>query len=174
MAAPVLIIAGSARDGGNTAAAVDHLCNCLDGQGQQIINLNSLRLEPFRYGRIAADDFSMIVGRMIEHRQIVLATPVYWYAMSGLMKIFFDRLTDLLREAAGEQIGRALAGRELWLLATGADDTLPEGFIEPFARTAEYFAMSWRDAFYVRMNKDAPPGEQDLTVIDDLAAALRE
>ena len=42
------------------------------------------------------DDFVTIVDKILMAKTIVFVTPVYWYAMSGPMKIFFDRLTDLL------------------------------------------------------------------------------
>jgi len=87
------------------------------------------------------DDFQIVVGRMLEHQQIILATPVYWYAMSGLMKTFFDRLTDLLSNPEARKLGRALAGRNVWVLATGTDEKLPAGFGVPFQKTAEYFSM---------------------------------
>ena len=34
---------------------------------------------------------------MIGAFTIIFVTPVYWYAMSGRMKVFFDRWTDLLK-----------------------------------------------------------------------------
>lgn len=44
-------------------------------------------------------------------------------------------------------------GHDLWLLSTGTDDDLPPGFQEPFARTAGYFGMIWREAAYCRSIK---------------------
>jgi len=71
------------------------------------------------------------------------------------------------------QIGRSLAGREVWLLATGTDDSLPPGFTEPFARTAAYFEMQWREAFYARIDKNVPASQQDYSAAGQLAAAIR-
>jgi multimeric flavodoxin WrbA len=33
---------------------------------------------------------------VLAHDQIILATPIYWYAVSAAMKNFLDRLSDLL------------------------------------------------------------------------------
>jgi len=91
---PILVIMGSAREGGNTHLAVDRLLSCLDPP-PTLINLKRLHIQPFSYEWQEQDDFLGIIDQMLLHRQIVFATPVYWYAMSGLMKTFFDRLTDL-------------------------------------------------------------------------------
>ena len=48
------------------------------------------------YCYIKEDEFLKIIQAMIESDVIVFATPVYWYAMSGSMKIFFDRFSDLI------------------------------------------------------------------------------
>jgi hypothetical protein len=88
------------------------------------------------------------------------------------MKTFFDRLTDLLVDPEGRRIGRALAGRSVWLLSTGTDETLPLGFVEPFALTAGYFDMVWREAFYCRSIKGAPLTHEALLEADRLAMRI--
>lgn len=170
----VLAITGSARGDGNTALTVAHLRRALALGDEQIVDLMACRIDPFRYDPPPpADDFAMIVDRMLAHRHILFATPVYWYAMSGAMKMLFDRLTDLLLSPDGRRTGRALAGRDVWLIATGTDPDLPDGFTVPFARTAEYFDMRWREAFYVCVPKDPLPAGQEFPAVDQLAAAIR-
>jgi multimeric flavodoxin WrbA len=172
--APVLAITGSARGDGNTALTTAQLRRALDLADDQIIDLEACRLEPFRYAAPPpADDFAGVVDRLLAHRHIVFATPVYWYAMSGLMKTFFDRLTDLLISPDGRRLGRALAGRDMWVLATGTDERLPHGFTEPFERTAAYFDMRWRQAFYVCVPREALTGTHEFEEVAKLAAAIR-
>lgn len=168
MAAPVLILSGSARRDGNTARMVARLADRI-GDGAQVIDLNGLAIGAYVYGGAHdRDDFAGIVAAMLHHRRIVFATPVYWYAMSGLMKTLFDRCSDLV----GRPEGRALGGRELWLAANGTDAGLPDGFEVPFARTAEWFDMDWRGATYLAMGDDGPPDEAALAPLDDLARAF--
>jgi hypothetical protein len=69
------------------------------------------------------------------------------------MKIFFDRLTDLTENLKAQ--GKALAGKQVWVVATGTEETLPEGFEVPFRRTCEYFAMAYRGAAYLYTGTDA-------------------
>lgn len=170
----VLAITGSARGDGNTALTVAHLRRALALADDQLIDLQACRVESFRYDPPPpADDFQTIVERMLAHRHIVFATPVYWYAMSGVMKMFFDRLTDLLLSPDGRRTGRALAGRDVWMIATGTDAALPDGFAVPFARTAEYFGMRWRAAFYVCVPREPLPAGHDFPAVEELAAAIR-
>lgn len=168
----VTIVVGSARGDGNTAAAVLHLSQQL-GARVDIADLSTLTVGPFDYSRHDdRDDFRSAIEMMLANEHIVFATPVYWYSMSGPMKRFFDRLTDLLADPDDRKIGRALAGRNVWLLATGTDDSLPPGFHEPFALTAAYFGMVWRQAFYSRSVKGAPLTAASLSEAEKLANLL--
>lgn len=169
----VLLILGSARSDGYTAAAADVLRQKLDLTEQQVVDLHLCNIHSFDYhAPMVRDDFGIVVTRLLAHTQLVFTTPVYWYAMSALMKTFFDRLTDLLLQSDSRPLGRALAGRNVWLLATGTDETLPNGFTVPFEKTASYFSMCWKEAFYVKINDDLPPKAQDLGAALELAAAL--
>jgi multimeric flavodoxin WrbA len=168
---PALILHGSARVAGNTGAAVRRLAQILSPE-PQVVHLCSQDLRPYTYEGQQSDDFFQLIDCIVRHRQIVLATPVYWYAMSGLMKTFFDRLTDLLQDPQSRRLGRSLAGREVWLLATGTDEDLPVGFTEPFSRTCAYFDMIWKGGFYVHVNKGAPSSAQEFFEVDNLAALL--
>jgi multimeric flavodoxin WrbA len=168
----VTVIMGSARSNGNTALAVRHLNQQL-GHGADVADLSMFAIGPFDYLRHDdRDDFRSVIGMMVANEHIVFATPVYWYAMSGTMKAFFDRLTDLLLDPESRNVGRALAGRNVWLLATGTDETLPSGFHEPFANTATYFDMVWRQAFYCRSVKGVPLTAESLAEAGKLASLI--
>jgi multimeric flavodoxin WrbA len=90
-----------------------------------------------------------LIERMLAAPALLFATPVYWYAMSGRMKVLFDRFTDLLSGHDPARRGRRLAGRAMWMLAVGVDAEAPEGFSVPFRRTAEFLRMDWRDDAYL-------------------------
>ena len=84
--------------------------------------------------------------------RIVFATPVYWYAMSAPLKIFFDRLTDMTENL--KRLGKKLKDKPVWVIATGTENVLPDGFEVPFARTAGYFGMSYRGCAYLYTGAD--------------------
>lgn len=146
MTAP-LLIEGSARSDGDTAALVAVLRSRLSESVE--VSLSGLEIAPFAYGARPADAFGVIVDAMLASDDIVFATPVYWYAMSGRMKTLFDRLTDLLHDREQHARKRALTGRRGWMVAVGTDPELPPGFDEPFARTVRYFGMNWAGCLYL-------------------------
>ena len=169
---PLLIINGSARSDGDTGSAIRSLLERLPLPTTHV-DLCEKRIQRFDYAEPAReDDFGDLVELMLGHPSILFATPVHWYAMSGLMKTFFDRLTDLLSKRDPPRRGRRLAGREIWLLAVGSDPDLPPGFEQPFAMTAGCFAMVWRGSFYVRSGRSRS-GSQIGALADALAAGPR-
>jgi multimeric flavodoxin WrbA len=95
---------------------------------------------------IAGDEFAGIAERLLHYDVIVFATPVYWYAMSGRMKVFFDRLNELTSRA--KAVGKALKGKTTYLIASGAAPALPDGFEVPFRETSEYFGMRFAGTLY--------------------------
>ena len=145
-----LIILGSARGDGNTAALARAVHEQLDDAS--LIDLNELRIAPYSYdGRNAGDDFVSIAKAMNEAETIIFASPVYWYSMSGVMKDFFDRLTDLT-DPPLKPIGKSLAGKRVFLIATGNSPEPPPEFEPPFEKTSHYFNMTYGGMLYGRGN----------------------
>ena len=168
----VTVIFGSARSDGNTAALVQYLNTKLGGQ-TKVCDLSKLVIEPFEYDRYDdRDDFRSVIDMMIQSKHIVFATPVYWYSMSATLKVFFDRLTDLLHDPNDRISGRTLAGRNVWLISTGTDESLPPGFDVPFAQTAGYFTMKWRQSFYGRSIKGEPLSPGSIAQAEKLASLI--
>ncbi|WP_121198601.1 flavodoxin family protein [Mucilaginibacter gracilis] len=105
-------------------------------------------IQPYNYtGQYSTDDgFINVVNAMQQYDDYVFATPVYWYSMSGLMKTFFDRLTDLTAEH--KKLGKGLKGKSASVIAVGTDLLLPNGFDAPFMLTAQYFEMIFKGSVY--------------------------
>lgn len=127
---------------------VETLCPFKD---YDIIDLLDFDIEQYRYDSnyLATDQFIEVIKRVLESDNIIFATPVYWYSMSGPMKVFFDRLTDLV--TINKPHGRQLAGKSTYLIAAGGEPELPEGFEVPFIRTAKYLNMNYIKGFYAQI-----------------------
>lgn len=141
-----LVICAASHDNSSILRALkDHLIFI----NYDLIELHKLKIEHYRYNQknITQDDFLNIVNKMIKANNIVFATPVYWYSMSGRMKVFLDRFTDLI--TTSKPLGRALAEKTTFLFATGSDAELPLGFEVPFKKTSDFFAMNYRGAQYI-------------------------
>jgi multimeric flavodoxin WrbA len=158
-----LVILGTARSRGETRRAIDI---SFPNDSIDLIIVTDFKISGYDYSHEnGSDDFLCLVEDMLKTNTIVFATPVYWYAMSAELKIFFDRLSDLLTVA--KEKGRSLAGKNVWLLASGTENALPDGFEVPFARTAEYFGMRYRGAAYLYTGDDIENRRASETALSD-------
>ena len=144
-----LIIFGSARSDGNTLQAIKAL---IGDQPVPIVDLGELNISHYDYHyKNINDDFIPLAEQMVKHNPIILATPVYWYTMSALMKTFMDRWSDLLD--IRKDLGRRLTNKELYVIASYGG-VKPEGFEYPFSQTCEYLEMQYKGCFYFYSGED--------------------
>ncbi len=146
-----LVIIGSARRQSDTGSFVEFTFDTIN---YKAINLLDYTISPYDYDNKYSDQdaFLKIIDEILNHNTIVFATPVYWYSMSGNMKVFFDRLTDLV--TTKKQIGRQLKGKSVFLIAVGTDEKIPEGFEVPFKLTSDYFEMKYETSVYFSSKAD--------------------
>jgi len=138
MEQPVIIL-GSSRSEGNTRHLVDTV---FQNKRYDLIDLNEYNINYYTYdNRHTDDDFLALAERIVQYEYIIFATPVYWYAMSAILKTFFDRMTDLV--TIRKDLGRALENKMLYSISCGSDGDLPEGFTVPFEATAVYLNMKY-------------------------------
>jgi len=161
--ASVLGVIGSARGDGNThrlaRAVFDRIENA------HLADLGGFRIAPYRYDETYEnDDFLTLAEAMTKARAIVFASPVYWYSMSAPMKVFFDRLTDLT--GSQKRLGKSLAGKTMFLIASGGSAAPNAAFEPPFSETAGYFDMKYGGMLY------AQSGAIDADRIADFAASI--
>jgi multimeric flavodoxin WrbA len=135
-----LIILGSSRKDGDTRKIADEL---IKFSGWDLIDLNDYNFSYYDYEhKNPDDDYLPLVRKIIaEYDVLIFATPVYWYAMSGIMKVFFDRITDLLDNE--KDLGRKLRGKSMAAISCSGGDNLGEAFWLPFSKTARYLGMNY-------------------------------
>ena len=135
-----LIILGSSRKDGDTKKVVDELVKI---SGWDLIDLNDYNFSYYDYEHKNLDDDYLSLMRQVikKYDVLIFATPVYWYSMSGIMKVFFDRITDLLDEE--KDLGRKLRGKSMAALSCSSGDNLGENFWLPFSETAKYLGMDY-------------------------------
>lgn len=136
----ILILQASARSEGNTHKIIQALREYIDCD---VVDLNTLHIEAYTYSTAKpTDDFLPLIRDIIsKYDVLIFATPVYWYAMSGILKHFLDRLTDCI--TVQKELGRQLRGKKLASLACGSDNVEVEGFHAPFRLTADYLDMEY-------------------------------
>jgi multimeric flavodoxin WrbA len=96
MSTRVLLINGSSRTTGRTAALLKTILSEFSRRGVQasLIHLRNVALKPGDGNQTSRlrSDFRGLFTRLITADGIVFATPTYWFNMSGLMKTLFDRM----------------------------------------------------------------------------------
>ncbi|WP_299822108.1 NAD(P)H-dependent oxidoreductase [uncultured Pontibacter sp.] len=144
-----LVILASARKQSDTRKLIDKLFGNRDFV---LLDLLDYEVYPYQYENNypASDKFLELLEVVLQHEQLIFATPVYWYAMSGPLKVFFDRLTDIV--TVQKPLGRRMAGKEAFVVAVGSDPVLPEGFEVPFKLTCHYFDMQYKGCYYAQTN----------------------
>src|SRR4030095_8063730 len=146
----VVVIIGSSRNDGDTKRLVDELRNCLDSD---IVDLNDYAFSYYDYSHNNADDDYLSLMRKLipNYDTFLFATPVYWYAMSGIMKVFFDRLTDLLDTE--KEWGRQLRTKNMAAITCSIGDNLGGMFWLPFIETANYLGMKYLGSLHTIIDK---------------------
>ncbi len=118
----VLIISSSFRKGGNSDLLCDQFQKGAEEAGHKVekIRLADKQIK-FCLGCgvcndthkcVQKDDMPELLAKMITADVIVLATPVYFYAMSGLLKTFIDRCVPRYTE---------ISNKEFYFILSAAD-----------------------------------------------------
>lgn len=150
----VLILQASARPQGDTYHVARKLAGDLIADH---LDLLDYRIYPFCYEQEypADDDFLRLVEtELIPRQQIVFASPVYWYSMSGPLKIFFDRLSDLLKSR--KDLGRQLRGKQMSVLSCGNDEEINDSFFAAFRLSADYLGMTYGPEWHGWLDETVP------------------
>ncbi len=135
---PIAVL-GSSRSQGNTGALLKLIAGKLD---MDVIDLGVADITPFDYEhRNIGDEFIPVLDQILQHDDLIFASPVYWYTMSAQMKIFFDRLSDLLSVETLKNRGRALRGKRAHVVSTSVSPEAGVGFDEAFEKTFSYLGM---------------------------------
>ncbi len=140
-----VIILGSSRPQGNTHNMVKRLQTIT---GYSVINLSDYQIGYYDYEYLnQEDDYLSLINELIHnYDRFIIATPVYWYTMSAIMKTFFDRFSDLLR--VHKDLGRKLRGKSMAVLSCGHSNDLVDGFDMPFMNSANYLGMNYEGNCY--------------------------
>ena len=151
-----VIIQGSSRSKGDTWRVVNYLQLNYE---LNVIDLKTKTIGHYDYEyKNQNDDFLEVVPQIIkEYDLIIFATPVYWYTMSGHMKVFFDRISDLLR--VHKDLGRQLRGKSMAMISTSNSDDLIPGFNMPFVESAKYLGMNYAGDIHTWISSDLIPDD---------------
>jgi len=146
----VVIIQASANRKGNTHKIISYLNK---ENNFDVIDIADKNIGHFDYNfKNKGDDFLPLIENIIlNYDTIIFATPVYWYAMSGMLKVFFDRMSDLLHYQ--KELGRKMCGKNMAMLSNSGENDLKHGFEMPFIESANYLGMNYLGSTHIWFTK---------------------
>jgi len=151
-----LILQASSRSKGDSYTII----NYLNTNNQfEIIDLKTKNIGHFDYDFNNVDDdfISLMTDVINKYDTIIFVTPVYWYSMSGILKVFFDRFSDLLK--THKELGRKLRGKNMAMISCSNSNDLKEGFTMPFIESANYLGMHYLGDIHTWVENGTIPEE---------------
>ncbi len=149
----------SARRLGNTGQLMDRVAAELN---VEVIDLAGRDISSYDYDhRNRHDDFEPLMRRVLDHEQIIFATPIYWYAVSPAMKVFLDRISDFLELPDLLSEGRRLRGKTGYVVCTSISDEPSPAFTEAFRETFAYLGMHFGGLVHVNCENGYRPAVHD-------------
>jgi multimeric flavodoxin WrbA len=110
----------------------------------EVVDLADKSISPFDYEhRNRNDDFEPLISYVLGFDQIIFASPVYWYGVAAPMKIFIDRISDLLEVPELLEQGRALRGKTAHIVCTSIYDDVSAHFLGALKDTFSYLGMEF-------------------------------
>jgi multimeric flavodoxin WrbA len=155
----ILILSGSPKKNGNTAALVEWFMEGSISRGAQVEVIRTASLhfkfpgctscrscqKKDSYACVIEDDANLALCKMAAAEVIVMATPLYFFAASAQLKVIIDRMFSLYKwDNAAGTMQTVLKGKTLVLLASAYEDVGMEALEKPFVLTADYTGMKFR------------------------------
>ena len=146
-----LFVLGGSRAGGNTELLARKAAEQLPpGTGQRWMRLTDLPLPPFEDRRHLGDgvypqpspDARTLLDATAEATDLVIVSPLYWYAVSSAAKRYLDQWSAWLRTPDADFRAR-MAGGTLWGVTAlaGDDPGDADPLVGTLAKTAAYMGM---------------------------------
>ncbi|MFD5814836.1 flavodoxin family protein [Streptomyces sp. NPDC127038] len=171
-----LFVLGSSRPGGNTETLARRAADQLPADTEQrwlsltehqLPDFEDLRRDGDHVRPPAASSTAHLLDATLAATDIVIASPLYWYSVSGLTKRYLDHWSGWLR-TPGVDFKATLAGRTLWGVTALAHEE-PEvagPLIGTLNHTAAYMGMRFGG---VLLGNGSKPGD----VLNDTGALTR-
>ena len=155
-----IIISASSRKNGDTAIIANKLATSADSK---IIHLVDYSISHYDYEhKNSSDDFIPLMQKLINNYDtFVFITPVYWYSMSGILKVFFDRITDLL--TIEKEMGRQLRKKNMVVITSSIGNNLGDDFWIPFTKSANYLGITYLGNIHTIVGEDNTKAISNLT-----------
>lgn len=154
----ILVISGSPKKDGNTAALVKWFSEGARSKGAKVEVVDVGRM-PFKvagcsacrscqklsaYKCVIKDGGQQVLSKMEKADVIVMATPLYFYGPSAQLKVIVDRMFSLFKwDNAAGTMETPLKGKAMGLILSAFEDVGLDLVEKSFYITAEYAGMKF-------------------------------
>lgn len=170
---------GSPRPGGNSDLLAERFCGALDIHGA-VVKTHTLRdlrfqgyvpdAERHKDEKLGEhhDDFEGVLNDVRRAHIVVLATPVYFCNMSGLLKQAFDRFYELLEVQANGLPKHRAPEKTLVLIQTqGEGEALYADLLDQYAPALDILGFGRRELLRACGVREAGAVLQQTTILKD-------
>ncbi|GGB62611.1 flavodoxin family protein [Virgibacillus dakarensis] len=155
----VAVIYGGTRECGNTEILTEQ---AVQNISVEKIYLKNYQISPIKDQRHTEggfqdlnDDYNYILERILCHDILIFATPIYWFSMSGTMKLFIDRWSQTLKDPKYPYFKAAMSSKKAYVIAVGGDQPFLKGLplIQQFQFIFNFIGMSFEGYVLGKGNK---------------------
>ncbi|MCY8546191.1 flavodoxin family protein [Bacillus vallismortis] len=146
----IAVINGGTRPGGNTDILVEKIVQGFDAEHIYLRQYHILPMEDLRHAEggfcPVQDDYDSIIERALPCDILIFATPIYWFGMSGTLKLFIDRWSQTLRDPRFPDFQQQMSMKQAYVAAVGGDSPKIKGLplIQQFAHIFAFMGMSFK------------------------------
>ncbi|MFT8309938.1 MAG: flavodoxin family protein [Sporolactobacillus sp.] len=115
----IIAFYGSIRDKGNSETLAHFALQDLDVTN---VFLRDYHINPISTHRHEDDDYKKLIWKQVLADIILFVTPVYWYGMSSLLKLYIDRWSKTLRDPSMPNFKEKMKAKEVHLITVGGDE----------------------------------------------------
>lgn len=146
----IAVINGGTRSGGNTDTLAE---KAVQGFDAEHIYLRKYRIQPIEDLRHAhggfrpvQDDYDSLIERILPCDILVFATPIYWFGMSGPLKLFIDRWSQTLRDPRFSDFKQQMSAKQAYVTAVGGDNPKIKGLpmIQQFEHIFDFIGLPFK------------------------------
>ena len=185
MAKKILVLSGSHKKDGNTAALVNWFTEGARSKGADVEIVQTAFLKyksngctscrtcqkSDKYECVIDDEAKPVLAKMAKADVIVMATPLYFYGPSAQLKLIFDRMFSLFKwDNKTDTMKTPLKGKTFVLIASAYEDIGLDSLERPFSLTAEYTSMKFKSLLIPNAGESGDI--KDKTNIKERAIAL--
>ena len=168
----IAIINGSARKG-NTLTAINAFIKGASAQNEiEVIEPHKLHINPCKgcgacqctKGCVEQDDTNATVDKIVSADMIVFASPVYWWGMTGQLKLVIDKCYCRGVQLNGKKVGVLLVG------GAPIDNEQYDMIYKQFDCMADYLSwdMLFQKAYSANGREELSKNPEALTELEEL------